>query len=74
VFVPFIDRLFLEAPRDEKQAAQYVSTLIVQRGLKLARAETLVEEEAQAREALAERARAFFAELLPYYRQIGLLD
>jgi SAM-dependent methyltransferase len=74
VMVPFIDRLLLEAPRDEHKATQHVGAVMAQRGLKLAKGETVVEGEADAREVLAERARAFFAERLPYYRQLGLLD
>jgi SAM-dependent methyltransferase len=73
-FLPFIDRLFLEAPKDERKAAEHVGSVMRQRGLKLAKGGTVVEGGDQAREMIAERARAFFSELLPYYRQLGLLD
>jgi hypothetical protein len=73
-FVPFIDRLFLEAPREEQQAAQHVSAIMAKRGLRLAKGEDVLKGEGQAREVLAERAHAFFRDYLPFYRQLGLLD
>jgi SAM-dependent methyltransferase len=74
VMVPYIDRVFLDAPRNEQQAARHVVAVMAQRGLKLAKGDTVVEGETDAREVLAARAREFFAERLPHYRQLGLLD
>ena len=74
VFVHFIDRLFLEAPPDEQQAAAHVEAIAAKRGLKLAKGKEFVESEGSTREVLAGRARFFFQELLPFYRQLGVLD
>ena len=73
-FVPFIDRLFLAAPRDVRKAAEHVGAILARRGLKLAKGDTVVEGETATREVITERARDFFRDLLPHYRQLGLLD
>jgi SAM-dependent methyltransferase len=72
--IHFIDRLFLEAPQDEKQAAAHVASVMARRGLKLAKGKEFVQGEGNTREVLAERARLFFEELVPFYRQLGVLD
>lgn len=74
VFIHFIDRLFLEGPQDEYQAAAHVEAVMAERGLKVAKGRQIVEGEGDARQVLVERARHFFQDLIPYYRQMGVLD
>jgi len=74
VFINFIDRIFLEGPGTEPEAADHVQSVMKARGLKLAKGDKFVEGESEQRAVLAERARFFFTELLPYYRQLGVLD
>jgi SAM-dependent methyltransferase len=74
VFVNFIERIFLDGPRGESEAVDYVQSVMAKRGLKLAKGQAFVEGESELRAVLRERARYFFTELLPYYRQLGVLD
>jgi len=74
MFVNFIDRIFLDGPQGEPEAADYVQAVMAKRGLKLAKGEKAVEGESELRTVLTERARFFFTELLPFYRQLGVLD
>jgi hypothetical protein len=74
VLVNFIDRIFLAGPGVQEAAIRHAETVMAGRGLKLAKGGKVVEGESKVRAALAERARLYFGEFLPYYRQLGVLD
>lgn len=74
VFVGLLDRIFLAAARPENEAIEFAREVVSRRKLKLAKDGKLLETEAQIRASIAEKARLFFGETLPLYRQLGVLD
>jgi SAM-dependent methyltransferase len=70
--VGLIDRMFLAAPRDEAEAAAKANAWIAASGLKLKKGDQVLESGAEVEAHVRERARSFFAELLPFLRLLGV--
>jgi SAM-dependent methyltransferase len=69
----FIHRLFVGAS-DEAEGIARAQQALARGGQKLMKGEQPVESPDEVRAALAERARFFFHDLLPFYRQVGALE
>ena len=68
----FIHRMFVGAS-DEAEGIARATRALAGSGQKLMKGDQPVESDEEIHAALAERARAFFQDLLPFYRQIGVL-
>jgi SAM-dependent methyltransferase len=73
VSVDLVDRVFIDGPADEGEAVAHATELLTRLGLKIHRAGKPVEVK-DLGAVLAERASLYFRHLLPFYRQLGVLD
>ena len=74
IAVRFLDRIFLNAPRKESEAIDYARERIAASGHRLLKDDKPVESEQQTSAIIEERARSFFGEVLPFLRQLGVVE
>jgi SAM-dependent methyltransferase len=74
VHVNLIDRLFLEAPRDQGKAIAHAIAAIAARGLSLRKGDKTLESAVEVQAYVTERARFFFTDFLPFLRLLKVAD
>ena len=72
--ISYFDRLFLGGPRRQAEAVEHALKALLGSGRKLMKDDKPVDSTEVLRTMIEERATYFFGDLLPFYRQIGVVD
>jgi len=69
-----IDRLLLNAPRNHADAVEFALKAYLNSGARLRKKDKAVDSTQEARAMIDERTAYFFSDLLPFFRQVGVVE
>ncbi len=74
IALSYFDKMFLGGPRKQGEAVEHTLKAVLSSGHKLMKDDKPVDSTEVMRAMIEERAAFFFGDLLPFYRQIGIVD